>query len=324
MDKHNTMSRKTLLHHCRRTAFQALSQYTIEEVKTVRLIRMSENITYRVETEQGERYLLRLNRNHRLDQAMIESELVWLESLNNAGIVAPRGLRNRSGEYVTEVEMRGHGIQHCTLMRWVEGQTKDEVSDKAVFACGALMARLHIHAQQFIPAADFVRPVWGADTLREDYATLGLHNSNFMSKAEYDMFGAVVDQVCAQMVLLQGDQENYGVIHSDLHMGNVVFDRGEPRPIDFGRCGYGYYLYDIAEALLGLIPSQKKIFLEGYQSVRKLPTGYRRMLEGFFLMACIENTCFLAEVPEEKEHLMRQTPFIVKRMEQYLRGEAFL
>ncbi|WP_308460917.1 phosphotransferase [Brevibacillus formosus] len=39
------------------------------------------------------------------------------------------------------------------------------------------------------------------------------------------------------------NRNHYGIIHGDLHQGNIVFHNGDPRPIDFGRCGFGYYLY---------------------------------------------------------------------------------
>lgn len=318
------MSRQMLLRYAREAALLALEQYGIQEVEHLRFIRLSENMTYRVETARRERYLLRLNRNERLGTAEIESELVWLEFLAAAGITAPTGMRNRSGAYVTAVEMRGHGEQLCTLMTWVEGRSREDVGDQAVLACGELMGRLHRHAREFLPGPDFVRPVWGARAFREDFAALEPHYLNFMSEAEYVTFAKTADRISRQLELLQRDRESYGMIHGDLHPGNIVFLKGEPRPIDFGRCGFGYYLYDVAEALLGLASPQKKLFLEGYRSSCPLPEDCPPALEGFFLMACIENVCFHASVPEEREHLRRQTPYIVKWMERYLRGEPFL
>ncbi|EPY05268.1 aminoglycoside phosphotransferase [Paenibacillus alvei TS-15] len=65
---------------------------------------------------------------------------------------------------------------------------------------------------------------------------------------------------------MERNANTYGLIHGDLHTGNVVYNGEEPRPIDFGRCGYGYYLYDMAGALLGLGVKQREQFITGYES----------------------------------------------------------
>ena len=36
--------------------------------------------------------------------------------------------------------------------------------------------------------------------------------------------------------------QNWGLIHADLHEGNYLFHNEQIRPIDFYRCGFGYYL----------------------------------------------------------------------------------
>ncbi|MBO9610117.1 MAG: phosphotransferase [Paenibacillaceae bacterium] len=64
------------------------------------------------------------------------------------------------------------------------------------------------------------------------------------------------------------------MIHADLHIGNVVFRDNEPYPIDFGRCGFGYYLYDIAQSIMGLYPSQRTSFIVGYKGNRHMEDDF--------------------------------------------------
>ena len=114
------------------------------------------------------------------------------------------------------------------------------------------------------------------------------------------------------------------MIHADLHEGNVVFRNGEPCPIDFGRCGFGYYAYDLAQALIGLYPAQRSMLLDGYESMRLLPKESVSMLETFFLQAVLENQAFHAGNPQEIPSLKEQKGYILSAIRSYLAEEPFL
>jgi Ser/Thr protein kinase RdoA (MazF antagonist) len=71
--------------------------------------------------------------------------------------------------------------------------------------------------------------------------------------------------------------------------GNVLFSRGEARPIDFDDCGYGYWIYDLATPLAHWqTHSQWSIYrqalLDGYASGRPLPKEQLAHL-GLFMAA---------------------------------------
>lgn len=123
---------------------------------------------------------------------------------------------------------------------------------------------------------------------------------------------------------MEKNEDNYGLIHGDLHSGNIIFNGEEPCPIDFGRCGYGYYLYDMAGALLELSPKQREYFIEGYESARKLPLDYVRDVECFFVMFMIENGCHHASNPEETNNLISEQPFALAYLRKFLQQSSFL
>lgn len=109
-----------------------------------------------------------------------------------------------------------------------------------------------------------------------------------------------------------------------MHWENIVHNNGEPRAIDFGRCGFGFYLYDIAQSLLGQLPQGRKAFVNGYASQRPLPDDYEDVLQTFFIMAVIENVSFHSDNPEELEHLKSMKNYLMKVTNRYLKGESFL
>lgn len=109
-----------------------------------------------------------------------------------------------------------------------------------------------------------------------------------------------------------------------MHPENIVFNGDEPRPIDFGRCGYGNYLYDMAGALLGLGVKQREQFFAGYESVKKLPSGYIQQVECFFIMFMIENYCHHAANPEETENMIFEQMFAQAYLQAFLQDSSFL
>ena len=69
-----------------------------------------------------------------------------------------------------------------------------------------------------------------------------------------------------------------------------MFHEGRATAIDFDCCGWGYYLFDLAVALLPLesygerYEPLKNALLEGYQQRCSLPEGYQDYLESLSAM----------------------------------------
>lgn len=61
-------------------------------------------------------------------------------------------------------------------------------------------------------------------------------------------------------------RDSGGILHADLHIGNLIVSRDTIVPIDFSFCGYGYYLFDLSITLSSLKPH-----LRVYSATRLLP-----------------------------------------------------
>jgi Ser/Thr protein kinase RdoA (MazF antagonist) len=87
----------------------------------------------------------------------------------------------------------------------------------------------------------------------------------------------------------------YGLVHADLHLGNLLDHRGEARPLDFDDAAWGHYALDLAVAVDSVPEPLQPLLLGGYQTVRPLPDGYqdhaaallagRRLFLATFLLA---------------------------------------
>jgi Ser/Thr protein kinase RdoA (MazF antagonist) len=172
----------------------------------------------------------------------------------------------------------------------------------------------------------FSRPTHNVEQLKAATSQLGtLVQNGTISLDDYQVFQEAAMQVQEFMPNLHQTHDTWGVIHADLHQGNYVLYGEEVRPIDFSRCGFGFYLYDIGQSLGDVEASLRWHFFEGYSSVRTLPANYQSVVEAFFVGSTVENFAFLSANLQEHEWLSRAVPYVVENhLLPYLQGETFL
>ncbi|MGF9696159.1 phosphotransferase enzyme family protein [Paenibacillus sp. MABNR03] len=317
--------RKSLLQRARNVALSALQQYDLAWER-IQFIQLSDTITYKIETSTADSYLLRIH-SDRWSKEAIQSELIFLQSLNALDeIYAPVGVASIKGPYVLEIDTaEDYKRPYVTVMKWVEGEhLNGEITGNHAAIMGDMMGRLHQAAAKFISPPGFVRPVWGADSFRGEMAKLEQYYTRFLSHQAWTEYQHAAEKIFATLADMDVNKQNYGMIHADLHIGNIVFKGDQPFPIDFGRCGYGFFLYDLAGALVGLYPRDRMVFIQSYEKVRRPGTDVIRDLECFFIMIMIENYCHHASDPEETSRLIDEQPYAQACIREFLKGNPFL
>ncbi|NOJ71370.1 phosphotransferase enzyme family protein [Paenibacillus alvei] len=316
--------KKALLARARNVALTAIQRYDIEW-EQIQFIQVSDMITYKIESADHNNFLLRIH-SDQCSREEISSELALLRHLNQFDeLHVPEGIASKDGSTVLKISPEaGYRQPYVTIMRWVDGEHAEALTDGQIYRIGALMGRLHEAASRYAPAADFTRPVWGADSFRIAFNKLEPYYPRFLTAQGWELYQAAANKIIARISGMEEKEDSFGLIHADLHPGNIVFNGDEPRPIDFGRCGFGYYLYDMAGALLELGAKQREQFITGYESVKKLPSGYIQQVECFFIMFMIENYCHHAANPEETENLKSEQPFAHAYLQAFLHDSSFL
>jgi Ser/Thr protein kinase RdoA (MazF antagonist) len=299
----------------------------------------SQNTTFRVEMPTGDKFLLRLHvgieaaddGSHKIwrEPPVIQSELLWLNAIaRDTELTVPRPVQNRLGEWVTIIASKEFGSSiSCSLLRWVKGEHLDEEpTAQQVHRLGMLMAQLHQHSSCWSLPSSFSRPTHDVEQLKSATSQLGvLVQNGTISTEDYQVFQKAAMQVQDFIPSLQQTPDTWGIIHADLHQGNYILYGEEVRPIDFSRCGFGFYFYDIGESVGDIDASLRCHFFEGYTSVRALPVNYQSIVEAFFVGATVENFAFLSANPHEHEWLSRAIPHVVKNhLHPYLHSESFL
>src|SRR5437870_10277118 len=141
----------------RRMALRALGEYDLA-VKRVRPVANGLNTLFRVETEAGETYALRISHPTWRTDEDLTSELLWLEALaRDTEIGAPVPVRSRRGDPMTWAAAEGvPERRRCVLMSWIPGANLIErLTEPHLRQLGELAARLHDHAARFSPPCGF-------------------------------------------------------------------------------------------------------------------------------------------------------------------------
>jgi Ser/Thr protein kinase RdoA (MazF antagonist) len=311
MKPFETLTNAGQLHRLRRLAENALTAYDVREPRLTPLLH-EDNTTFRVESANRERHVLRIHRLLRTVEA-VRSEMSWLAALRReTEFIVPQPIPTRDGDLLTVASLEGIPEPRiCVLFRWIDGRFLDSgLTPFHLERVGAFMAGLQLHGMRFQRPDNFMRG--RVDNLTDQArrtSARGASETMVRGQVDHpeDETAAVrlIAEICspddgarvatlirkvreAQQAVGQGP-ETFGLIHGDLHQGNYLFHQGQVRAIDFDDCGYGYYLYDMAVTLSEVnwrknTPALRRSFLAGYRSVRSLSPEQEGYLDTFIAL----------------------------------------
>jgi len=288
-----------------------LTSFGIDRAR-MRLLRHEANTTFRVEAEGGP-FVLRISRPDVHTAQTIESEMAWLSALRReTGLGVPEPVRSGDGPFVVVAEDAGVPVPlACVLMRWLDGRFSDRRLTPAQLRRVAILeARLHDHAERWVPPPGFLRP--RVDTVSDagkvasiagpaavgragDHPTKGdaercLRLVEALISADAAvLIASALELVWATTRTLAQAPGSFGLIHGDLHCENFLFHAGAVRAIDFDDCGWGFHLYDLAVTLWELeerpdYDDLRDALLEAYAANRALPDGHLNHLQALFVL----------------------------------------
>lgn len=300
---------------------RALAQTVLEgypvPVARLRLIAHLWNTTFRVFTEAGEQYVLRINHPGQQSVAAVRSEMLWLAALRKETLLqVPEPVPNREQSLVSVVSHPGVPEPRlCVLFHWIEGQFFNRgLTQGRLAQVGALMAQLHNHAASWALPAGFKRH--RVDNLFCMQRDVDEHFAPEAAERAVDMVSSVTGEEKGQIFAdalsrvwhtlqeLGEEPERFGLIHADLHHRNFLFHRGVAGAIDFDDCGFGHWLCDIAVTFSELqsrpdYAALRQGFLAGYRSIRSLSAEEEAHIETFLALRSLQNVLGIIEEREQ-------------------------
>ena len=110
--------------------------------------------------------------------------------------------------------------------------------------------------------------------------------------SEQQLIESARTKVRAVLSRYEKKADGYGLIHADLHPGNVLFDGSRLHPIDFDDAGFGWHVYDLAVALFYYqsrrdFDSILQALVSGYRAHRPLSDEALERLPLFLLIRAL-------------------------------------
>lgn len=292
------LTHRSQVRRLRRLAQAALEQYGLGHARLA-FVAYSENAVFRVDGSPpggpSTRYALRIHRPGYQTEASLDSELDWMAALKqDAELPVPEPQPSLEGRLRVQASAPGiPGPRNSSLLSWVRGRRVIRGVRPAHFtAIGELIARLHRHAARWQPPAGFTRRHWDWEGLFGDAAGFDLPASEVWALLP-DRYRAPFQTVACEVGHVMDKwgkgPDAFGLLHADLSLGeesNVLFHRGQARPIDFDDCGFGYWVYDLAVPLAHWQtspqwPTYRQALLDSYASIRPLPQVQMAYLDLF-------------------------------------------
>lgn len=259
------------------------------------------------------RFVLRIHRANYLSHGAIASELHWLRSLHqDAKLPVPEPIPTLDQKLSTIAHTSDVPDRVCSLTRWIKGES---LLDKArpgklldIELVGQLIGKMHDYAHGWHPPDTFTRPFWNWNGLFGEgagYSNNGARVWELTPQPYRDLFERVSERVKQVMASLGEDRAQFGLIHGDLWLGNLLVSDDQICPIDFADCGHGYWGYDLARFLSYFAQSQRfeqcfDRLLSGYTQVRTFPAEQLPHIATF--MAAQQVTLALWRVNRAQDH----------------------
>ena len=257
----------------RSLARDALPRFGLPRSAPLKLCNHGENTVFQTADRRGKRYALRVHRTHYQTPRTITSEMQWLAALRrDTDIVVPKPRAGRDGEFIQRVSHEGVlGARCIVILEWVHGRFHGR--NRGARYCrkvGELAGALHAHGRTWKRPSRFHRRAWNEHVLfgvepgfGDPMIAPGLTNG------DRELFVCGMNRMRTDLRQLGKGRSVWGLIHADLHRGNVLFSNGRGIPIDFDDCGPGWYAYELAVALNPVLDEtfweRVSWFREGYE-----------------------------------------------------------
>jgi Ser/Thr protein kinase RdoA (MazF antagonist) len=310
MKNFEDLSRRGQRQRLRKLAWNALAQYDLQ-VESLRLAGWYTNVMFRVRSQDGQLYMLRICPPGWRTETDLRSEITWLNALaQETDIGAPRPIATREGEYLPQVGANGVMALFCMLMTWVPGVLLGKhLSEENMVKMGKLFARMHAHGEQYSPPDGFTTRRMDCVLARQEDDVLFTpeHAAAFTGESR-EIFEQVRQRVEDAYAQRYNTQQPI-VIHHDLWHDNIHLYRGQLFPLDFEDTVWGFPVQDIAMAMQDLMtdvaPDRYEpllaAFRHGYEEMRPWPEAYEGEMDIFRAGRMLWVANYIAD--DETEHL---------------------
>lgn len=212
-------------------------------------------------------YVLRFSHAEERSAETVQAEIAHVNALIANGIRAAKPVQSLTGNYVESL-VTSHGLFHAVAFEKLPGEQLEieELTSEQFVHWGQALGELH-NGSTYSEGWKPTRSSW-EDHLAFVTAVLPPSEEAALRTA---------DSLKDQLLALPVNEQNFGLIHYDFELDNILWHEGQPGIIDFDDCAWYWFVADFALALGDLFEGQlDKVDLQN-QSFRHFAEGYRRV-----------------------------------------------
>lgn len=281
MKSFNQLTLNGRIRRLRVMAWEALSHYDLQVARLSKLS-TSFNTIFRIDTQDGQKYVLRINFPNERSPIDIQSEMLWLDALSNeTDIPVTHPVRTKDGKLMVTIETEGvPEPRHCAVFHWVNGRTYSKPTLPTITKIGAVMAQLQNHADTFNPPTPFCKKrynnAWNFGKPTRIYST---EKDDIFTEEIRAIIKSAISKIQAYLDKLYQDPTDMRFLHADLHAWNVKLHQGHIQVLDFDDTMWCYPIQDIGISLYYLerepnAPQVRAAFKQGYTAHRAWPEKF--------------------------------------------------
>ncbi|MFW9926318.1 MAG: phosphotransferase enzyme family protein [Candidatus Thorarchaeota archaeon] len=172
--------------------------------------------------------------------AEVHAEMDWLVYLQTNSAPVEHVIASKN-ENLVEIADTDEGPISVVCFEWASGKlvSKDDFSPELFRSWGKAVGMMHRLTKDYKRKTQSKRIQWYDDK----YLNRDLIPSD--QELVLQRFDSLIDHFKKQTPL----EDNFGMIHEDVHNGNLLLDGNQLTVLDFDDCVYGFFIFDIANAL---------------------------------------------------------------------------
>lgn len=295
----------------------------------------SDGVIYQGLAKNGEVLIKLIPMRLESDVSMYSQRLDFASFLSNRGVATPKLIMGPQGSLISRIY---HDNQDYLCFAWIK-ITADNIKlgDPAecegfYTAWGKLLGQMHRHSKDYIPQNSVhLSSIPQASKLKIEDEWQHFHNYI----PDTDVVKAW-DSLCEELSTLARDKDSFGMIHNDLHPGNLLQSPDGLVVLDFEVANYAWFVQDLAICIYSefarvefhspfknRLPQMKQFFLEPFMSAYSAETNSKdidmELLQQFlryrrFIMFAVFYEQIKQEAPkylqQMKEELISGSPAI--------------
>lgn len=293
--------------------------------------------------KDGKTYMVKITHTIRRSKEYLLGEIHFLNHLTSHGINTMKVLRSLNGNLIEVIvddnrddSEKGYFSAFVyEKLPGVDGEEDDfpEWSNSLYEEWGELMGKLHKASKSFkLPDPKYKRQVWFEEDLLDLEKYIPADQVEILEEGK---------RLIEEIKSLPTDSESYGVIHGDLHEGNLLYSEGNKLAvIDFDDCEYGHFISDISVAVWAAsiflmekrddnsdkyknnLKSFLKSFFKGYRKENSLDKFWIDKLDKFLKLRELLNYSLIYQTGSYKKDSWQR--YIKSFKEYFLSDKPFL